>query len=270
MSANKVPPLTMTRAISLAFLLPILCISVLAQPEGITVPWPSADHPKLKVTFSKFDRTGVADGQNIYTSNVTVQNVSDSAMPRSLFTVYINDKNNVRIGLGKIQIPQIAPYQSQKGQINFSVAGIPAGVTLLAGKTIPLRVISTPPGATLKIDGENAGTTPRVFDFTIGSHTLEFAKDGYAPGSTTLDVTSDQLPGGSITLELGGLSVDTIELRNGTVLQGDVLSMSMTEVLIGIEGKVQKYERNQVKRMMLVEREAPQTSPPVAQSESKH
>ncbi len=247
----------MTRTISLTLLLLTLCISASAQPESITVPWPAADHATLKITFSKFERTAVADGQNIYTSNVTVQNVADSAMPRSLFTVYVTDKNNVRIGLAKVQIPQIAPYQSQKGQINFSAAGIPAGVTLLAGKTIPLRVISTPPGATLKIDGESAGTTPRVFDFTIGSHTLEFSKDGYAPGSTTLDVTSDQLPGGSITLELGGLSVDTVELRDGTVLSCDVLAMSITTVTVSIDGKVQELERNRIRKMMLVEREAP-------------
>jgi len=199
----------------------------------------------------------MANGQGIYTADVVVQNLSDSAMPRSLFTVYISDKNNVRIGLANLQLPQILPYQSRKGQIDFSAAGIPAGITLLAGKTIPLRVISTPPGANLKVDGEDSGLTPKVVDFTIGEHTLEFSKEGFAAGSTVLDVTADQLPGGSITLELGGLSQDTIELRDGTVLQGDVLSMSMTEVLIGINGNVQKYQRNQIKKIMLVEREAP-------------
>ncbi len=254
----------MTRAIPLTICLLILRISAAAQPESITVPWPTADHPTLKVTFSKFERTAVADGQNIYTSNVTVQNVSDSAMPRSLFTVYVTDKNNVRIGLAKVQIPQIAPYQSQKGQINFSTAGIPAGVNLLAGKTIPLRVTSTPPGAALKVDGEDAGTTPRIFDFTIGSHTLEFRKDGYAPGTTAFDVTSDQLPGGSITFELGGLSTDTVELRDGTVLSCDVLAMSITTVTLSIDGKVQELERNRIRKMMLVEREAPQQSAPPA------
>jgi len=247
----------MKRLIAVTLFVAALSISAGAQPDSISVPWPNADHPTLKFTFSKFEQTAVANGQGIYTTTVNAQNLSDSAMPRSLFTVYINDKNKVRIGLAKFQLQQIPPYQSQKGQLNFSTAGIPAGVSLLAGKTIPLRVITTPPGATLKIDGEDAGTAPRIFDFTIGSHTIEFTKEGYAPGTTTLDVNSDELPGGSVTLELGGLSSDTVELRDGTVLQCDVLSMSMTEVLLSVEGKVQKYERNQIKKMMLVEREAP-------------
>jgi len=247
----------MTRSISLTLIVLVLSIAAEAQSDSITVPWPTADHPTLKLSFSRFEQSAVADGRGIYTTTVTVQNVSDSAMPRSLFTVYINDKNNVRIGLAKLQLAQIPPYQSQKGQINFSAAGVPAGVTLLAGKTIPLRILSTPPGASLKIDNEDAGTAPRVFDFTIGSHTIEFTKEGYAPGSTTLDVNSDELPGGSISLELGGLSADTIELRDGTTIVGDVLAMSITDVTVSIDGKVQKLERNQVKKMMLVEREAP-------------
>jgi hypothetical protein len=241
----------------LTLLTVFVCASAFAQPDSITVPWPSADQPKLKLTFSKFQQSAISNGQGIYTTDVVVQNLSDSTMPRSLFTVYISDKNNVRIGLAKLQLPQISPYQSQKGQINFSAAGVPAGITLLAGKTIPLRVISTPPGANLKVDGEDSGVSPKVVDFTIGEHILEFSREGYATGSTVLDVTSDQLPGGSITFELGGLSQDTVELRDGTVLQGDVLSMSMTEVLIGVNGNVQKYQRNQIKKVMLVEREAP-------------
>jgi hypothetical protein len=35
---------------------------------------------------------------------------------------------------------------------------------------------------------------------------------------------------------------------------GDVISMSMTEVVVRVDGKDQNYPRNQVKRIMLVER----------------
>jgi hypothetical protein len=67
-------------------------------------------------------------------------------------------------------------------------------------------------------------------------------------------VAADELPGGSITVELGGLSRDTVELRDGTVLLGDVTSMSMTDVAVRVDGKDQSYPRNQVKKIMLVER----------------
>jgi hypothetical protein len=120
---------------------------------------------------------------------------------------------------------------------------------------ISVKIISVPDGAKLKIDGQDAGLTPYMARLRPGSHTLEFSKDGYATGSTPLEIAPDELPGGSITFELGGLSRDTVELRDGTVLLGDVLSMSMTEVKIRVAGQDQTYDRNRVKKIMLVERE---------------
>jgi ribosomal protein S1 len=83
-------------------------------------------------------------------------------------------------------------------------------------------------------------------------------------------VTPDELPGGSITVELGCLSRDTVELRDGSVVPGDVISVSMTQVLVRVDGREQTYDRNQVKKVMLVEREviqqAPVTQPVPAQS----
>jgi hypothetical protein len=103
---------------------------------------------------------------------------------------------------------------------------------------------------------------------------LTSQKKGYAPGSTPLEVTPDELPGGSITVELGGLSRDTVELRDGTVLLGDVLSMSLTSVVVSVDGKEQTLERNQVKKMMLVERQITQQpvviQPATTQSQPKH
>jgi PEGA domain-containing protein len=242
---------------TLASLLLLLQLSVPSSGQtesAITVGWPSAEKPSLRLTFGKFQQSGLVNGQGIFTCDVVAQNVLDQAMSRSVFTVLISDKGGLRIGRARLQLPEIRPYQTEKTQIQFSAAGIPAGVALLAGKTIPLKVISVPPGANLKIDGEDAGVTPKLVDFTIGSHTLEFSKEGYATGSTALDVAADELPGGSVSFELGGLSKDTVELRDGTVLLGDVISMSMTTVTVRVDGKDQKYDRNQVKRVLLVER----------------
>jgi PEGA domain len=163
---------------------------------GIALLWPTPDKPSLKLTFGAFQQSGVVDGQGIFVSDVTAQNVMDQSMPRSVFTVFISNKDGVRIGRARLQLPEIPPYRTQKAQLQFSAAGVPAGVTLVAGKTIPLKVISIPDGANLKIDGVDSGVTPRVVDFTIGTHTLEFTKEGYAAGSTPLEVAADELPGG--------------------------------------------------------------------------
>ncbi len=92
----------------------------------------------------------MVDGQGIFVSDVTAQNVMDQSMPRSVFTVFISNRDGVRIGRARLQLPEIPPYRTQKAQLQFSAAGVPAGVTLVAGKTIPLKVISIPDGANLK------------------------------------------------------------------------------------------------------------------------
>jgi hypothetical protein len=256
------------RKIFLVALLLVADAFAAAQANSpLVIPWPSGDKPTLKLSFEKFEKKGVVNGDGIFTSEVTVQNVSDQGMPRSVFTVFISDSNGVRIGRARLQLPEIPPYRSQKAQLQFSASGTPAGVTLLAGKTIPLRVISVPPGASFKVDGNDAGVAPKVVDFTIGTHTLEFSKEGYAPGTTSLDVGADELPGGSVTLELGGLSQDSVELRDGTMVLGDVISVSMTTVVMKVDGKDQKYDRNQVKKITLVERVTP--SAPAQQGTSK-
>ena len=242
----------------------LLCgISAFTKNESqIVMMWPT-DNPALKLTFDKFRQQSNIPGQNFYISDVTVENLTDKPIPRVFLTVYFLDKNRVRIGQGTLSVADLDAHQAAKMQFQFNSIGVPASLVLsakkdmLAGpdeKTIPLRVISVPPAANLKVDGKDSGMTPVMVRFTVGLHQLELTREGYAPGSTPLDVTEDELPGGSITVELGGSSGDTIELRDGRVLLGDVISMSMTDVVVRIEGKDQTYPRNQVKKLMLVER----------------
>jgi PEGA domain len=82
-----------------------------------------------------------------------------------------------------------------------------SGRNAAGGQSDSTLVISVPVGASFKVDGQDAGVTPKVVDFTIGSHTLEFSKEGYAPGTTPLEVGADELPGGSVSFKLGGLSL---------------------------------------------------------------
>ncbi len=247
-----------------AFLIVLLLTgaSFAKSEPPMTILWPP-DKPVLKLTFEKFHQQSSYAGENTYFSDVTVQNLTDRQIPRAFFTVNLLDKNKVRIGDGMLQVGDLEPGQSAKMQFQFNALGVPASLTLSAkkdmllppgAKTIPLRIISVPPGAKLTVDGQDGGTTPVMVRLTVGTHQLDLTKEGYAPGGTPLDVTADELPGGSITVELGGLSRDTVELRDGTVLLGDVISMSMTEIVVRIDGKDQSYPRNQVKKIMLVER----------------
>jgi hypothetical protein len=242
-------------SIFLITILPVLVALAKSDPP-IVMLWP-ADKPALKLTFDKFRVQGSYAGQNSYLADVRLENLTDKQIPRAFFTVYFLDKNKVRIGEGMLQVADLEAGQAAKMQLQFNSVGVPASLILSAhadAKTIPLRIISVPAGAKLKVDGQEEGTTPVMIRLAVGTHQLELMKEGYAPGSTPLEVTPDELPGGSITVELGGLSRDTIELRDGSVLLGDVVSMSMTDVIVRVDGKDQSYPRNQVKRIMLVER----------------
>ncbi|MFZ0275538.1 MAG: PEGA domain-containing protein [Candidatus Sulfotelmatobacter sp.] len=240
---------------------------LLAKNEPtIVMTWP-ADKPAIKLTFERFRQLGNYAGQSTFISEVSVQNLTDKQIARATFTVYLMDKNKVRIGEGTLEVSDLEAGQTAKVQFQFNSVGIPASIILsakkdmLGAKTIPLRVVSVPPGARLKVDGQEAGTTPVMVRLTVGTHQFDLTKEGYAPGGTPLDVTPDELPGGSITVELGGLSRDMVELRDGSVVLGDVISMSMTEVLMRVDGREQTYDRNQVKKIMLVERQVIQQAP---------
>ena len=108
----------MRRTFALVFLfVGMLCAPARAQSDSpITIAWPSSDKPTLKLTFAKFEQKGIANGDGIFVSEVTAQNVSDQGMPRSVFTVFVSDKAGVRIGRARLQLPEIPPYRSQNAQ----------------------------------------------------------------------------------------------------------------------------------------------------------
>jgi hypothetical protein len=255
------------KSLCAAFLLVVIAaLAAVAKSEPpIIMLWP-AEKPALKLTFDKFRQQGSYAGQNTYLSDVTVENLTDKQIPRAFFTVYFLNKGKVRIGQGALQVADLEAGQSAKMQFQFNSVGVPASLTLSAkkdmldAKTIPLRVISVPIGAKLKVDGQDSGVTPVMVRLTVGTHQLDVTKEGYAPGGTPLEVTPDELPGGSITVELGGLSRDTVEMRDGSTLLGDVISISMTEVIVRVDGQDKKFERNQVNKIFLVERVS--TQPP--------
>lgn len=222
--------------------------------------WP-LEKPAIRLTFGRFKQIYAQVGSSTYVSDVVVQNLTQKAFSRVEFTVYLMDKNNVRVGDGLLQVSDIGPGQQVKVPFQCTSAGVPATLTLLAkkdmlaGKTIALKILSVPPGAKLGVDGNDAGLTPVLVKLTVGTHDLVLTKEGYAQGNTSLEISPDELPGGSITIELGGLSRDTVELRDGSVVLGDVVSMSMTSVVMRIDGKDQTYARNVAKKIILVERE---------------
>jgi len=260
-------------ALCLAFLVPFTFAKEKkdsAQP--ILLLWPDDNNPTLRVTFGRFTQLAAYNGQLSLESPVLIENMSSKRIPEASLTVYMMDKDGVRVGNGMLSTNDLEPGQQVRVAFQVFSVGIPARLKLVARnnssgvptslKTVPLKIISVPPAASLKVDGRDVGITPITVPIGIGNHTLSFSKEGYATGSTPVDIKADEAPGGSITFELGGLAEDNVELRDGTVLKGDVLSVSMAQVQVRVNGKDQTYDRNQVRKIILVQRESvPQASP---------
>jgi hypothetical protein len=209
--------------------------------------------------------------QNSYEIDVTAQNLWTKTIPSAEFFVYFYDKNKVRIGDGWMDFTNVSPQQTVKIPLHAAVIGTPQTISVAPRslpaelapaappKEISINIYSVPSGASLRVDGKDLGLTPVAAKLTVGSHTLTFNKEGYSPGTFPLAISADQLAGGTVTYELGRSGHDTVELRDGSVLSGDVESMDATQVVIEIGGKAQNIDRNQVKRISLIPREAPST-----------
>jgi hypothetical protein len=124
-----------------------------------------------------------------------------------------------------------------------------------APRTLSITINSVPQGAVVKLDGNELGTTPKIAEVSIGKHMLEFTKEGYNAGKFPLEMGPRDGNSGSVSYELGTSAHDTIELRDGSVLSGDLVSIDATQVQIRIGGNTQSYDRNQIKRISLTQRD---------------
>ena len=259
--------------LSVGFLVLVIAFAGLSagkeRPAEVIV-WPATGHPVVRFSLSKFKQTGSSGKQHSYVIDVTAENLWGKRISRADFSLYLFDKDKVRIGQGWISISDVAAGQVVKFQIFADASGTPVSMELapqslpselqsyLPPRTISVTVNSVPQGATFKVDGTGAGVTPKIIQVAPGKHMLEFSKEGFTTGHFPLEITPDDAPGGSVSYELGTSAHDTIELRDGSVVSGDVESVSTTEVLVRIGGNLQHFSRNQVKRISLVPRDTPQ------------
>jgi PEGA domain len=253
----------------LCFVLALVVALEAKDPPLQVIVWPASGQPVLRFSFGKRKEIGSSGKQHDYTTEVTAENIWTKKISRAEFTLYFYDKAKIRIGDGWMAISDVSPGGIVKFQTSVSVSGtiavmdlVPRSLptelqTFLPPKTISITVNSVPQGAELKIDGASAGTTPKIVQVTPGKHLLAFSKEGFNPGTFPLETTPEDVSGGSVSYELGTSAHDTLELRDGSVISGDVQSMSATEIVVRVGGTVQRFSRNQVKRIVLIEREPP-------------
>jgi len=260
------------RRILLLFFLIAVCAELLSAkdaPQQVLV-WPESGAQLVRFELGKFERFASHAGENQWQCGVVATNLWTKPIKLADFSVYFFDKNKVRIGEGYLQVTDLSPGQRAKFQLNVATAGMPASLILqprqvppefqsfMPVKTIAVTVNTVPQGATFTVDGKELGTTPKRIDVAPGKHLLTFSMMGYAPGNYPFEVKAEDTSGGSITVEMGGVMHDTVQLRDGSVLTGDVESLSPTSMEIRIAGTIQKVDRNQISRILLIQREVVQ------------
>ncbi len=233
------------------------------------ISWPTSGTAILQFSFGKFKEISTHGIQHVYTTDITVENLWNKKITSAEFVIYVYDKAKVRIGEGWISVTDVSPKGVIKFQTTVNASGAIASMEVvpqslppelqpaLPPKTVTITVNSVPQGADFKLDGAASGTTPKVVTVGPGKHALLFSKEGFKPGTFPLEITQNDVSGGSVSYELGTAAYDTVELRDGSVLSGDVQSMTATEVMMRVGGTIQSIDRNKVKRIVLIEREPP-------------
>lgn len=241
----------------LALLLTLIpFIPAQAKDTPFSIDWPEKD-PTIRFTVLKFHNVGSNGSEKSYVIDISAQNLTTRKIPEASPQFYIFDKKNIRISDGYIHLTNLGPGETVKFTVNAFCTGTPEAMTLGSGEVrkVSVTVYSVPSGAQLTVDGAAAGVTPVAVNLAPGSHSLEFMKEGFNKGTFPFVVSASQLSGGSVTFELGASAHDTVELRDGTVITGDVEEMNATQVVFRVGGNLQNIERNQVKRISLVQRD---------------
>jgi PEGA domain len=239
------------------------------DPPAQVMVWPETGSPVLRFTFGKFKEVGSLGSERSYVTETTAESLWTKPISNAGFSLYLYDKNKDRIGEATVNVSNLAPGETVRFQTTIASSGPPASLSLVAtyvpkelGPAAPARVVSitvntVPQGARAKLDGAEIGTTPKMAQVSVGKHILEFSKEGFNPGRFPFETSADDASGGSVSFELGTSAHDTVELRDGSVLTGDLVSLSGMEIVMKVGGSEQHLNRNQIKRILLVEREAP-------------
>ena len=254
-----------------------LALTATAKDQPVqTLVWPETGSPVLRFSFTKFKELGGMGNQRTYTTSTTAENLWTKTIPNANFALYLFDKNKVRIGEATLTISNVGAGETVKFETTIAASGPPASISIAArylppelgpaapAKMVSLTVNSVPQGAALKVDGNESGVTPKLVRVTVGKHLLEFTKEGFSVGKFPFEIGPDDASGGSVSYELGASSHDTIELRDGSVLSGDLVSVTAMDVVIRVGGKDQNFDRNQIKRIIFVQREKAEPGTPAS------
>jgi len=157
--------------------------------------------------YADYGTISVILGEPSITANTQVQSGSLATQPGSLVISSIPNESSVVIngqyrGKTPLTLDTIDPGIYTVNISRFGYSPYSTTTTLRSGEsaeitaTLPaergtLFVNTTPPGATISVDGNAAGMTPvTLANLVPGNHTVTIAKDGYIPEEQQIVITA--------------------------------------------------------------------------------
>ena len=236
----------------------MLCVVADGLAADTVLTWPADGKDAIvRFTVGKLRQVSSTSGQSDYLGEALAENLSAKAIPSASFYLYLIDKSGKRVGEGYLEVSNLGAGQKAKIPVSVHAMGSYASMELQPQHLpsdepfkVKMRLSSVPSGATIKVDSQESGVTPQMVPMAPGKHVVEFSKEGYAAASTRVDVVANSMPG-SVDVELNPLTLDTVVLRDGTVMTGEVASMTASAVNITVKGKTAKLDRSRVARIIL-------------------
>jgi hypothetical protein len=142
------------------------------QPTQVVV-WPEQGNPVIRFTFGKFKEVGSLGSQRTYVTETTAENLWSKRIPNANFTLYLFDKNRIRIAEATLVVSNVGAGETIKFQTTIASSGPPVSLSVspnylpkelgpvAPAKTISITVNTVPQGAAAKLDGVDVGTTPK-------------------------------------------------------------------------------------------------------------
>jgi hypothetical protein len=106
------------------------------DPPAQVIVWPQNGTPVLRFTFGKFKEVGSLGSERSYLTETTTENLWHKPIGDANFSLYLFDKNKIRIAEATIAVSDIAPRETVKFQTTIASSGPPASVSVVA-KYVP-------------------------------------------------------------------------------------------------------------------------------------
>jgi hypothetical protein len=165
-----------------SFLLFLANTALTKDPPPQVLQWPANGTPLLRFNFGRFkENPYIGNGQKSFTSEVIAENLWTKPIHLAAFHVYFFDKQKIRNGEGYVNVSDLPVGGKAKFELSVATRGMPESMEIvptnvpdeyaqyLPKKEISVTVNSIPQGATLKIDGQEVGSTPKTVKFAPGN-----------------------------------------------------------------------------------------------------